>query len=198
MNWYEAEVTALEQTLRSSPLPKRVIAFYGSSSIRMWSTLAADFPDLPVINLGFGGSTLAACAYFFERLVPACRPRSIVFYAGDNDLGDGQSPQQVQESFQALRQKVISGLGPIKFVFVSIKLSPSRLHIRQRIELTNQLIQAELADWPGASYIDVYQTMLGVDGQPRRELFAEDGLHLSLTGYRLWARVLKAESYKFV
>jgi hypothetical protein len=73
MNWYEAEVTALEQTLRSSPLPKRVIAFYGSSSIRMWSTLAADFPDLPVINLGFGGSTLAACAYFFERLVPACR-----------------------------------------------------------------------------------------------------------------------------
>jgi lysophospholipase L1-like esterase len=104
----------------------------------------------------------------------------------------------VQESFQALRQKVISGLGPIKFVFVSIKLSPSRLHIRQRIELTNQLIQAELADWPGASYIDVYQTMLGVDGQPRRELFAEDGLHLSLTGYRLWARVLKAESYKFV
>lgn len=198
MHWYEEEVQALEETFRSNPGPESAIAFYGSSSIRMWTTLAADFSDLPVINLGFGGSTLAACVHFFERIVPPYSPSSMVFYAGDNDLGDGQSPEQVQASFQALRQKVMYCLGPIRFGFVSIKLSPSRLPIRDRIELTNQLIQAELADWPNASYIDIYQAMLDVDNLPRPELFAADGLHLSPAGYQLWTQILNTERAKFV
>ena len=46
--------------------------FYGSSSIRLWDTLAEDI-DPGVVNLGFGGSTLQACDYFFERLVRPCK-----------------------------------------------------------------------------------------------------------------------------
>ena len=63
--------------------------FYGSSSIRLWITLAEDF-DPRVLNLGFGGSTLEACDYFFSRLVMPVSPRSLLLYAGDNDLGDGR------------------------------------------------------------------------------------------------------------
>ena len=33
----------------------------------LWDTLAEDF-DSRVLNLGFGGSTLQACDYFFARL----------------------------------------------------------------------------------------------------------------------------------
>lgn len=75
-----------------------MIAFYGSSSIRLWATLASDFPGLSVVNLGFGGATLAACVYFFERLVLPCSPASLVLYAGDNDLGDGRRPEDVAGS----------------------------------------------------------------------------------------------------
>ncbi len=81
MEWYETEVQALEEASIANPPPPGNVIFYGSSSIRLWSSLATDFNDVEVINLGFGGSTLAACAWFFERLVPPRQPRSIVFYA---------------------------------------------------------------------------------------------------------------------
>jgi lysophospholipase L1-like esterase len=197
MQWYEPEVKELEQRLRDVPPPKKAIAFYGSSSIRLWTTLADDFPGLPVVNLGFGGSTLAACAHFFERIVTPCAPAAIVCYAGDNDLGDGQRPEQVQASFRALRAKVQRDLAAARFAFISIKPSPARLHIRERLEAANRLVLDELASWPGARYIDVTAAMLGPDRMPRRELFAPDGLHLSQQGYRVWAEVLNAEKDKF-
>ena len=92
MEWYEQEVSAMEQRLRESPPPDGLVVFYGSSSLRMWESLENDFPTIGVLNLAFGGSTMEACAWFFERLVVPSNPRSIVCYAGDNDLGDGRSP----------------------------------------------------------------------------------------------------------
>lgn len=197
MDWYEPEVRALEATLRAAQPLQGVVAFYGSSSIRMWATLASDFSGLSVVNLGFGGATLAACVHFFERLVLPCSPASIVLYAGDNDLGDGRRPEDVAGSFRALRAKVQRHLPAARLAFVSIKPSPARAHLRDRIEAANRLVQGELAGWPAAAYIDVYHAMLGADGRPRRELFLPDGLHLSAEGYRLWAQVLNAERHKF-
>lgn len=197
MEWYEPEVRALEATIRAAQPLRGVVAFYGSSSIRMWATLASDFPGLSAVNLGFGGATLAACVHFFERLVLPCSPASLVLYAGDNDLGDGCRPEDVVGSFRALRDKVRRHLPAVRFVFVSIKPSPARRQIRDRIETANRLVQAELAGWPAASYIDIFHPMLGADGQPRAELFLADGLHLNAAGYRLWAQVLNAERHKF-
>ena len=198
MDWYDPEVRTLETTLRAAQPLQGVVAFYGSSSIRMWTTLTVDFPELSVVNLGFGGATLAACVHFFERLVLPCSPASIVLYAGDNDLGDGRRPEDVVGSFRALRDKIQRHLPAARFAFISVKPSPARMHIRDRIEQTNRLIQAELTGWPAAAYIDIYHAMLGPDGRPRRELFLADELHLSAEGYRLWARLLNAEKHKFV
>ncbi len=36
-----------------------------------------------------------ACDYFFDRLVVPVHPRSLLLYAGDNDLGDGRSVEEV-------------------------------------------------------------------------------------------------------
>jgi hypothetical protein len=44
---------------RLQPPPPHGVLFIGSSSIRAWSTLAEDFPGVPVINRGFGGSAIA-------------------------------------------------------------------------------------------------------------------------------------------
>ena len=60
MQWYESEVRALEQKTLSRVNGNHPPVFYGSSSIRLWATLAEDF-DPRVLNLGFGGSTLEAC-----------------------------------------------------------------------------------------------------------------------------------------
>jgi lysophospholipase L1-like esterase len=190
MEWYEAEVQELERSLRQRTLPAHPTVFYGSSTIRLWEHLADDLADTHALNLGFGGSTLEACAYFFERLVPPVKPSSLVLYAGDNDLGDGRKPREVLSSFRALAKKVDRDLGPVEFAFISIKPSPARFDLMSRIRRTNQLIQEEIAAHPNRYFINVFDAMLDSNGKPQSRLFTDDGLHMSREGYQLWIKLL--------
>lgn len=176
----------LEERWTGAMEEERPVAFYGSSSIRLWETLQQDFPGIPVVNLGFGGSTLAACVHFFERIVLPWRPRSLVFYAGDNDLGDGRSADEVIASYHLLMAKIGAELGPIRFGFLAIKPSPARWHLLEAIRRVNAAVRSDLALRAGGCYVDVFTAMLAEDGSARRELFAEDGLHLSRLGYAVW------------
>jgi lysophospholipase L1-like esterase len=74
---------------------------------------------------------------------------------------------------------------------MSIKPSPARVALRTSIVQTNELIQREIEEYPRAYYIDIFDAMLDARGQPRSELFLEDGLHLSRAGYKLWASSLE-------
>jgi lysophospholipase L1-like esterase len=191
-DWYEADVRELEAARTRHELPKDPVVFYGSSTVRLWSALAEDLENPRAVNLGFGGSTLEACAYFFERLVPPVDPCSLVVYAGDNDLGDGRSPQDVLVFFRVLADKVQRELNGVEFAFISVKPSPARFHIIDRIQTTNQLIREEMATRGQGYFIDVFDAMLGPDGKPQLKLFNEDGLHMSQEGYQLWTRLLSA------
>jgi len=190
VQWYESEVQALERSRVSRVNGNRPPVFYGSSSIRLWETLAEDF-DPCVLNLGFGGSTLEACDYFFPRLVQPVHPRSLLIYAGDNDLGDGRSVDLVFKSFRSLANKVSASLGAIPFGFVSVKPSPIRGGVHANIRCFNELVRREIESRPSGYYVDVFSAMLDETGKPRAALFLGDGLHLSREGYRLWGRVLE-------
>jgi lysophospholipase L1-like esterase len=194
MEWYEDEVRGLELARGGGPTGPPPVAFYGSSSIRLWDTLDEDLPGVPAVNLGFGGSTLAACAHFFARLVPPCRPRSLLLYAGDNDLGDGRSPEDVLASLRDLLRQSDALLGPIPTAFLSIKPSPARQHLDGSIRRANDLARREIDARPSGRYIDVHARMLDPDGRPRPELYGEDGLHLSRAGYRVWAAAIREHS----
>jgi lysophospholipase L1-like esterase len=189
MQWYEAEVRELIARLAANPVPEPAV-FYGSSSVRLWTTMAKDLKNESAVNAGFGGSTLEACAFFFERIVPPVRPTALLVYAGDNDLGDGCSPGHVLQSFCQLAAKVDHYCGPIPFGFTSIKPSPARANILDLIRRTNELIQTEIARRPHGFYVPLHDAMLR-DGNPRPELFLEDGLHLGSAGYELWTQVLE-------
>ncbi len=189
MQWYEDEVRALERANAQLNGNRPPVA-YGSSSIRLWTTLAEDLSP-GVLNLGFGGSTLEACDYFFARLVPPAHPRSLLLYAGDNDLGDGRSVEQVFASFRSLADKMQASLGAIPFGFVSVKPSPARFALLGRIRSLNRLVRQEIESRPAGYYVDVFSSMLDASGQPRPELFLADGLHLNREGYRLWGRLLE-------
>jgi hypothetical protein len=144
MEWYEAEVRELEKNRLRNLYPQCPAVFYGSSSIRLWSSLAADLQSPRVVNLGFGGSTLAACVHFFERLVRPAAPSSLIVYAGDNDLGDGRSADDVIASFRALSTRVRAHCDGIPFGFISIKLSPARFHLRAAIDTVNEAVRTQM------------------------------------------------------
>ena len=71
---WESEIAAFEAGDRTNPPPRDCILFVGSSSIRMWSTLRHDFPGLPVVNRGFGGSQIADSNGWRASQKPICTP----------------------------------------------------------------------------------------------------------------------------
>ncbi|MBO0930605.1 SGNH/GDSL hydrolase family protein [Fibrella aquatilis] len=189
MNLFDEEVRALETKARTNTPGGTV--FYGSSSIRLWTTLETDFPDQQPLNLGFGGATLAACAWHFERLVPPAKPRALVLYAGDNDLGEGRQPEEVCLFFNALAEKIERQLPGVPVTFLSIKPSPARWHIVEPIRLANQFIALAIRQRAGFQFVDATNAMLTPNGKPDMTLYEADGLHLNTTGYKRWREVLK-------
>lgn len=187
---YADEIQALKKASHTAA-SSRPVAFYGSSSFRLWETLADDFADVPILNLGFGGSTTEECVYFFDRLVPPATPRALFLYAGDNDLGQGQTPDQVVGFFCTLHDLVETRLGSeMPFLFVSIKPSLARWNLQDAIQETNARIQAEIAKRPRSVYVDIWMPSLGPDGLPNPVLLIEDGLHPSPAGYDVWRQAI--------
>jgi lysophospholipase L1-like esterase len=167
------------------------VLFVGSSTIRMWTNLAQDFRQVPVvINRGFGGSTLADCSLFARELVVRYKPKQVLVYAGDNDLAEGQSPLQVLESFVRFEKTVRAELPNVRIDFISIKPSPSREGLIDKIRTTNRLIAGYVHTLHNSAYIDIYTPMLDEEGHPRVDLFRPDQLHLNDSGYRLWQSII--------
>lgn len=190
MLWYEDEVQRVEKEKGNLAYEPKML-FYGSSSIRLWDSLYEDFREYKPVNLGFGGSTLAACVWFFDRLVGGYRPESMIVYAGDNDLGDGRHPEEVFIFFRQLVACARERFGDIPLAFISIKPSLTRWNIVDSIRYTNTLIEEEIRkEGRNLHYIDVYDRMLDDHGNPNRELLDPDGLHINPKGYALWKEVV--------
>lgn len=191
MIWYENEVQRLEKE-RTSLVYEPELVFYGSSSIRLWETLYDDFAPWRPVNLGFGGSTLAACVWFFDRLLTPYRPSSLIVYAGDNDLGDGRHPEEVFIFFQQLVSRVRHHFGDIPMAYISIKPSITRWNIVDSIRYTNKIIEEEIRKTDNnLHFIDVYHRMTDNSGYPKREFLDPDGLHINDKGYALWKEIIR-------
>lgn len=171
--------------------PEGSILFIGSSSIEHWKSLAADFPEVKVINRGFGGSVIGDSTFFADRIVAPYHARAIVMYAGDNDLQEGNSPEQVRDDFTTFVRKARAVDPAVPIAFIAIKPSVARAVLLPKIRQANGLVRAYAAKQKGVTYLDVLTPMLGNDGQPQPELFGQDGLHMNRKGYLLWIGVIK-------
>lgn len=190
-NKWENDIRQFGKADSLRPPPKGSILFVGSSSIRMWETLQQDFPDRRVINRGFGGSELSDALHFADRIIFPYKPRTVIVYAGDNDIANGKRPEQVLRDYKRLVERIHRKLPKTKIGYISVKPSLARWGLIEKIRKTNDLIRRYSSRDHLLSYIDVFTPMLGRDGSPRKELFAEDGLHLNREGYRLWTKVVQ-------
>jgi lysophospholipase L1-like esterase len=186
---FENEIAAFEKWDHQNAVPQDCILFVGSSTIRLWPTADA-FPDLPVINRGFGGSTIPDVDYFADRIVFKYRPRTIVFYAGDNDIAAGHSPDKVVANYEKFAASVHSKLPDTKLIYLAIKPSPLRWKMWPQSEAVNTRVKELVNKNSHDRYVDTAPAMLGSDGQPRKELFRDDGLHMNPKGYEAWNAIL--------
>ncbi len=190
---WATDMAAFANGDRTAPPPQGGIEFIGSSSIRMWDTLATDFPGQPVFNRGFGGSEVRDSTWYAGQVVVPYAPCKVFFYAGDNDLNSGRSPTQVRDDVVAFVQRVKRDLPATQVEYISIKPSPSRAQLLPAIKEANAMIQETLARLPGTGYTDVFTPMLGADGQPDPALFREDMLHMTPAGYAIWTKALASK-----
>jgi lysophospholipase L1-like esterase len=184
---WENEIAAFEAMDRTNPPPANALLFIGSSTIRKWTTLAADFPNQRVINRGFGGSEIVDSTHFADRIVFPYAPRMIFFRAGGNDLWAGKSPEAVFADYKAFVAKVRTKLPETEIVFLSWSPTPSRWSQRDKEKALNAMVAEYTRRTPHLEYVETYSMVLGADGRPRPELFLEDMLHFNAAGYKLLA-----------
>ena len=187
---WENEISAFEKADREHPPEKGGIVFVGSSSIRLWKTLAQDFPGLPVLNRGFGGSEIADSVAFAERIVIPSAPRQVVLYAGGNDLNAGRPVEKVIADFKAFAGKIRAALPEAEIDYISIAGNPARWSHVEKVKAVNATIAAWIKEQPRMKFIDVFSHMLGADGLPKPEIFVEDKLHMNAAGYAIWKEVV--------
>ena len=184
---WENAIAAFESMDRTNPPPKGALLFIGSSTIRLWKTLAQDFPGQQSINRGFGGSEIVDSTHFCGRIVLPYEPRMILFRAGGNDLWQGKSPEQVFADYQEFVATVHATLPETEIVWISWSATPSRWKQADKERRLNELVKEFSEAAPHLNYIETWDLVLGPDGHPRPELFLDDQLHLNTEGYKLLA-----------
>jgi Lysophospholipase L1 and related esterases len=184
---WEREISAYEHADATNPPPKGAAVFIGSSTIRLWETLAQDFPGQPVVNRGFGGSEIVDSTHFAERVIFPYEPRQVFLRAGGNDLAAGKTPEQVFADFKEFAAKVHARLPAAQIIFISQSPSLARWKQHEQEKTLNALAADFVRTQPYLKYIETYDLVFGPNGLPRPELFVADRLHFNAEGYKLMA-----------
>lgn len=192
-----ADIEAFEAADKKQMPPQNGVLFLGSSSIRLWKTLTQDFPELTVLNRGFGGSQISDSLRYFDRIVMPYKPKMIVFYGGTNDIAAKKTPEQVAADFRQLASLVRIFLPETRLAFISANPSVMRWAMDDKMRELNRLVKAFVDENDGKngklSFFDTHDKLLSADGKPRPEILQKDGLHLNEEGYKLWLSILKPQ-----
>lgn len=186
----------VNEIIARTPVPDHEVPIYlftGSSSIRLWKDLNAYFPELSIINTGFGGSQTHELLYYSDELIFRYHPQKIFIYEGDNDLASGKNPKTVLKTMKELVGKIRSSLPESEIVLLSPKPSPARWHLKENYEHLNQLLEQYCKQTAKVSFINLWDVLLGTDGEPLKDIFLSDRLHLNKKGYDLWAETIKEQ-----
>lgn len=190
--WYESEIRAFEAADHDHPPAPGQILFTGSSSVRMWTTLARDMAPWPVLNRGFGGSKTGEVLDVIDRIVLPYQPSMIVYYCGDNDLGDTNTDSAAAaQGFITFCERVHAKQPSTQILYLSIKPSLARWMNWEAMRRANKLVADYANKTPNVSFVDVASCLLSPDGTPNHTFFASDGLHLNEAGYARWTAIVR-------
>jgi lysophospholipase L1-like esterase len=189
--WDDIQAFKHQDSLQSPP--QHSILFVGSSSFTKWVDVQNYFPGYTIINRGFGGSSLPDVLRYENDVIFKYKPKQIVMYCGENDLAasDTVTAQMVFDRFKRLFNDIRKKFSNIPFVYISLKPSPSRWQLRDKMIAANNQIRSFLAKKKNTVFIDVYRKMLGPDGTPIKGIYVEDNLHMNAKGYAIWKKEIQ-------
>ncbi len=188
---FSQEIESFQQWDAKNSFPENGVLFVGSSSIRMWKTHQA-FPELPVINRGFGGAHISDVQHYYEQVLGKYAPSVIAFYAGDNDIAADKPIDQVIGDYKEITDRILNDFPDVKFVYIPIKPSSSRWSYWPDMKEANRQIRTYNQQHEQLYYVDLATPLL-TNGKPNDSLFIDDLLHLNEKGYAVWNRIMEAK-----
>jgi len=169
------------------------ILFVGSSSFNYWKDISNYFPGYPIINRGFGGSSLTDVIYFNKETILKYKPKQIYIYCGENDIAasDTITPKIVFERFKTLYTIIRTHLGnKVPVMYVSIKPSVARWTMEEKFVASNTLIHNFINKQKHTQFLDVHSAMLDTNGEVFKDIFIGDKLHMNARGYAIWQKII--------
>ncbi len=164
--------------------------FTGSSSVRLWASLTDDFPDITILNTGFGGSTYAELFHYRDELIGRYAPDMVIIYEGDNDVTGTDTVDEIFAKAQNLYSYLAQKLPKTKVFILAAKPSPLRWNLKSSYDSLNIHFANFARENEQFSYIDIWNPMLGDNGKPLPSIFLSDSLHMNEAGYVIWKQTI--------
>ncbi len=163
------------------------ILFLGHSLVEYFDWQGR-FPEHEIFNLGIAGETTGELLERTDRVVRGHEDcDTVLVMTGTNDLLGGD--RSFLAEYRRLAAKLRSLCPRSRIVIHSILPVDPEWVERSAIDELNVEV-AKAAAEAGAEFFDLTGPFTGADGEARRELLLEDGVHLSPEGYRVWSDAL--------
>jgi lysophospholipase L1-like esterase len=179
------------------------VYFVGDSITRRWGAL--DYPALlanftdnffgwNAANFGWGGDRTQNILWRLDNgELPRVAPKVFVVQAGTNNLGDFASGAErvaaIAEGIEAIVERCRRHAPESLVVLTGVFPRRDRSEFNASIAAINARL-ATFADAHGVRYVDIGARLVDSRGLLREEM-SDDGLHLSLAAYQIWADALK-------
>lgn len=188
---FEQEIRQISAEIDSLGWESGSTLFTGSSTIRMWKSLQASFPNETILNTGFGGSKASDLETHLFPLVIRLEPSRVFIYEGDNDIWADVEVADILTSLDKIVNR-LQLIDPKTSIFlIGAKPSPSRWEKKENYSIFNQKLEEYARAKEGVEFIDTWTPLIDSAGNPRPELFLEDQLHLNDNGYQIWTEIFR-------
>jgi lysophospholipase L1-like esterase len=192
---WESEILKLEALDSQQLDPEDAVLFVGSSSIRLWDTIAEDMAPYPTIGRGYGGAKFSDLQTYIHRLVVSHDCRAVVIFVA-NDITGGPSDQSIPEIIEMV-SSVTSQIREVHpqtpIFFIEVTPTRSRWKVWRKIREFNGCLAEFCSDHENVHFISTASHYLDAEThEPIEDYFRGDRLHLSTKGYEVWAAIIKS------
>ena len=190
---WEQDIRAFEHLDSIESYSNQSVLFTGSSSIRLWSTLARDMNPFPIIQRGYGGAKLSDMAVYIDRIVYPHPCRAIVLFVANDITGaeDDISPEETARLFKKLLKTIRKKFPDTPVFWIAVTPTPLRWKVWAEIQQAAGLISAVCEKDKNTYFVRTDFAFLNKAALPDESLFMPDRLHLNTDGYAVWSKIIK-------
>ena len=188
---YESRINKLAEQYKSAE--KGGVLIMGSSTMDYWTDWQTDIGGRLGYNVGIGGTIVEDWLYAYDKLVKPFNPSIILVYLGGNNINNmGHTGAYAEKLMEQLLNKMHTDFPTAKIYYIYSMAVPScykggkfNYEYGRFIEEMKTLVAN--TDWLNG--IDTFGD-LTQDGEAKKALYRDDGIHLNADGYDVFARII--------